>query len=114
MPIFPELADVFRIAFEQAEPGEELVLPMLKHRTDPSLRNVLVPAIQRAGLSRWPRLWQNLRASRQTDLESTYPSHVTCAWLGNSPKIARQHYLMVTENDFAKRRAHHRNRPEMR
>jgi hypothetical protein len=28
--------------------------------------------------------------------------HVVCSWLGNSPRIAQQSYLLVTENDFAK------------
>jgi hypothetical protein len=27
---------------------------------------------------------------------------VVCAWLGNSPTIAQQSYLLVTEDDFAK------------
>jgi hypothetical protein len=28
--------------------------------------------------------------------------HVVCSWLGNSPRIAQQSYLLVTENDFTK------------
>lgn len=44
----------------------------------------------------------NLRASRQTELEERFPSHVACAWLGNSEKIAREHYLQVREVDFQK------------
>jgi hypothetical protein len=28
--------------------------------------------------------------------------HVVCSWLGNSPRIAQQSYLLVTEDDFAK------------
>jgi hypothetical protein len=27
---------------------------------------------------------------------------VFCSWLGNSPRIAQQSYLLVTEDDFAK------------
>jgi hypothetical protein len=27
---------------------------------------------------------------------------VVCSWLGNSPRIAQQNYLLVTEGDFAK------------
>jgi hypothetical protein len=27
---------------------------------------------------------------------------VVCSWLGNSPRIAQQSYLLVTEDDFAK------------
>jgi hypothetical protein len=28
--------------------------------------------------------------------------HVVCSWLGNSPRIAQQSYLLVTEEDFAR------------
>jgi hypothetical protein len=31
-----------------------------------------------------------------------FPLHVVCSWLGNSPRIAQQNYLLVTEDDFAK------------
>jgi len=35
-------------------------------------------------------------------LEEVFPTHVVCAWLGNSPRIAHGHYLQVTEEHFAK------------
>ena len=28
--------------------------------------------------------------------------HVICSWLDNSPRIAQQSYLLVTEDDFAR------------
>jgi hypothetical protein len=43
-----------------------------------------------------------MRASRQTELQRAFPLHVVCYWLGNSPRIAQQSYLLVTEDDFAK------------
>ena len=33
---------------------------------------------------------------------SRFPLHVVCSWLGNSPRIAKQSYLLVTEDDFAR------------
>jgi hypothetical protein len=56
--------------------------------------------IRRAGLEPWPKLFQNLRASRETELAAEYPLHVVCAWIGNSALIAQKHYLQVTEGDF--------------
>jgi hypothetical protein len=44
------------------------------------------------------RIFHNLRASRQTELEETFPSHVVCQWIGNSPQVARKHYLQVTDD----------------
>lgn len=65
-----------------------------------NLRTHLLRLIERAGLKPWPRLFHNLRSSRQTELEETFPTHVVCAWLGNSPQIANRHYLQVTDEHF--------------
>ena len=33
-------------------------------------------------------------------LEEEFPSHVVCAWIGNSVQVARKHYLQATEDHF--------------
>jgi len=38
----------------------------------------------------------------KTELLREFPLHVVCSWLGNSPPIAQQIYLLVTIDDFAK------------
>jgi hypothetical protein len=57
---------------------------------------------QRAGLSPWPRTWQNLRASRATELADLFPGHVASDWLGHTDQIADRHYRTVTEEHFEK------------
>jgi hypothetical protein len=62
--------------------------------------------LRRAGVSGWPRLFHSVklqqgRVSRQTGLQREFPLHVVYSWLGNSPRIAQQSYLLVTEDDFA-------------
>ena len=47
-------------------------------------------------------MFQNLRASRATELGAEYPSHVTAAWLGHSTIVAQKHYWQVTDADFEK------------
>ena len=37
-----------------------------------------------------------MRASRQTELLKHFPIKDVCEWLGNSPKIALEHYAQVT------------------
>ena len=44
----------------------------------------------------------NLRATRQTELTEVFPAHVVSAWLGNSERIAAQHYLQVLDSHFEK------------
>ena len=65
-----------------------------------SLGSRFAKIVKRAGLARWPRLFHNLRASRETELAAEFPIHVVTAWLGNTPKIALKHYLMTTDKDF--------------
>jgi len=56
--------------------------------------------VRRAGLQPWPRLFHNLRSSRETELVETYPVQVVTAWLGNTPAVAMKHYLMTTDEHF--------------
>ena len=57
----------------------------------PGLPNEPSKILKKAGLSLWPKLWHDLRAARQTELDDQFPSHVVCAWFGNSVKVAAQH-----------------------
>lgn len=100
IPIFPELAGPLAERFEEAEPGEEFVLPMLRGLGASAVRHHFDRAVRRLGIERWPRLMHNLRSTRQTELEQDYPTHVVCAWLGNTERIAQKHYLQVTNAHF--------------
>ena len=62
--------------------------------------------VKNAGLTVWPRIFHNLRSSRQTELAEIFPSHVVCAWLGNSEDIAKKHYYQVTDAHFAAASGH--------
>jgi hypothetical protein len=80
-----------------------------------NLRSPLQRILQHAGDSQWPKLFQNLRSTRETELGEKYPIHVVCAWLGNSPSVAKAHYLQVTEEHFdrAAKRLTENARPEL-
>ena len=56
--------------------------------------------IKRAGVSPWPKIFQNLRASRETELANQFPLHVVTEWLGNTPSVATKHYLQVTDAHY--------------
>lgn len=97
-PIFPELADLLRESFEQAEDGAVHVVA--KHRNHTNLNVGLRRIIDRAGIESWPKTWHNLRASRATELAQSFPGHVAAAWLGHTEAIADMHYRMVRDEDF--------------
>jgi hypothetical protein len=67
-----------------------------------NLRTQFLRILAKAGIEPWPKLFQNLRSSRQTELTETWPAHVVCAWIGNSEVVARDHYLQITDGHFAR------------
>jgi hypothetical protein len=85
--------------FEQAEEGSEYVITRYRD-ANANLRTQLQRIIKRAGVKAWPKLFHNLRSTRQTELAEKYPIHVVCAWLGNSRAVAQDHYLQVTDAHF--------------
>ena len=56
----------------------------------------------KAGLKPWPKLFQNLRATRATELAAEFPAHVAAEWLGQSTMVAQNHCWRVTDADFEK------------
>ena len=74
-----------------------------RYRGNANLRTQLQKIIKRAGVTPWPKLWQNLRASRATELAGVFPGHVASAFLGHSERVAQKHYWQVTDEDFKKR-----------
>ena len=99
MPLFPELRPHLESVFDAAEPGTIHVIA--RHRLgSANLRTQLERIMGRAGVATWPRLFQNMRASRETELTRKHPLHVVVAWIGNSAPIAARHYLQVTDADY--------------
>jgi integrase len=101
MPILPDLLPHLRAAWEAAPEGAVYVVQ------DPDKRAIRVNLatnfrriIKKAGLLPWEKLWQNLRASRETELMAEYPIKDVCGWIGNSPDVANKHYAMSQAEHF--------------
>ena len=58
--------------------------------------------MKRTGLKPWPRLFHNLRSSRETELLESFPVHVVALWMGHDAKVNLKHYAQTTENHFAR------------
>jgi integrase len=108
VPILPELRPYLDAAKTEAAKGEEYVVTIPSVAAfrnggpNPNLGTRMQKIVRRAGVKVWPKLFQNLRATRQTELAQTFPEHVVCEWIGNSQAVAREHYLRVTDEDYAK------------
>ena len=100
IPIFPELRPYLDAVWDQAEErGTEFVITRYRE-SNINLRTQLCRIIDKAKLLPWPKLFQNLRSTRETELAESYPMHVVCEWIGNSLRVAAQHYLQVTDEHF--------------
>ena len=101
IPLFPELRPYLEEAWEQAEPGAVYCISRWRHAAQKAaagwancnLRTQFQKIIRRAGIEPWPKPWQNLRSSRETELAEDFPVHVACVWIGNSKPVALEHYL---------------------
>ncbi len=99
VPLFPELLPYFREVFELAPAGENRVITIYEPDSL-NLRTQAQRIIKRSGLTPWPKIFQNLRSSRETELVEDFPIHVVTEWIGNSPEVAKKHYLQMTEEHF--------------
>jgi integrase len=99
IPLFHEIRPYLEEQYELAESGTPYVI-VTKRNKNCNLRQRFKKIIGRAGLKPWPKLFQNMRASRSTELIKEFPEHVVTAWMGHSKRIAQKHYLQVTEADF--------------
>lgn len=101
IPIFPELRPCLDEMFELAADGAVYVFSKaMREHTNPA--TTLKKIIKRAGESIWEKTFQNLRSTRQTELEEQFPSHVVCSWIGNSVQVAKAHYLQITDEHFTR------------
>lgn len=109
IPLFPELREplmeVLELAMHRA--GGKAVLDsdyvIVRYRkANCNLRTQLERILKRAGLEPWPRLFQNLRSTRETELAGEYTLHVVTYWIGNTARIAAKHYLQIPDDVYEK------------
>ena len=100
VPLFKELRPYLEQAFEAAAADGSVYCIGEYREPDQNLRTQLCRILRRAGVQKWPKLFVNLRSSRETDLNDEYPLNIVCKWLDNSPAVAMKHYLQVTDEHF--------------
>lgn len=109
-PLFAELRTYLEDLHDIAPERTEFVVNRYRNPGQ-NLRTQFERIIGRAGLTPWPKLFQNLRASRATELAEMFPGHVAAAWLGHSEKVADRHYRQVTEEHFERAKAESEKEP---
>jgi len=87
-------------AFHEAPDGSQRVITRFT-KSNVNLAKPFEKIITAAGLTIWPKLIQNLRASCETDwLDASIPAHVVARWIGHSVKIQNDHYAQVDDHHF--------------
>jgi len=107
VPLWPEMKAELDALWSIMEPGVKVPLTdfvIQRYRgSEQNLRTQLNRIADNAKLVKWPKPFMALRASRRTELERSgkFANHVLNEWFGHTGKVAEEHYLQVTEADFA-------------
>ncbi len=104
IPLFPELRGPLLALFAEAPDGADFVITRARD-AGANWRTTFTKIIRKAGLTPWPKLFHNLRASRETELMREYDLATVCRWIGNSPAVAAKHYATSVDLDADFRRA---------
>jgi integrase len=99
-PLFPEVKTPLRKLWAAAAEGSTLVFTRSRQSAATVWRAKLESILLASSIKPWPKLWQNLRASCRTDLESRVPGFVCNAWLGHSSTVAAKHYSRITDEHY--------------
>jgi integrase len=96
VPLFPAIVEELD-KLRQGNEDKEFVI----NRSPNSWIRQFNQITESAGLDRIPRPFDNMRASRATEICNEYGAKQESVWLGHSEKTAMKYYLMVTDDDYA-------------
>jgi integrase len=96
VPLFPEIVEELDKLRRDSE-DKEFVINRSPHGWSAQFHQIA----EKAGLETIPRPFDNMRASRATEVCNEYGAKKESVWLGHSEKTAMKYYLMVTDDDYA-------------
>lgn len=99
VPLFPELRPFLETCHKARDRHPTKVIKRVRC-TKANLRTQMMRILKKAGIKPWPKLFQNLRSSRESELMKVHGVEVACAWIGNTPAVATKHYLQITDEDY--------------
>ena len=80
---------------------QEYVINRYANREEANLGTQFARITRKAGIDRIARPFDNMRASRSTEVYHEYGAKKESLWIGHSVKVALDSYLMVTDDDYA-------------
>ena len=96
------LEDVFQASLEPGQTTLPADAPIITRfsATNSNLDKPFKSILHRAGIVPWQKLFQNMRASCETEMLRTNEPHVVAAWIGHSIRVQQDHYAQVTDEHF--------------
>ncbi len=95
-----DIREHLEAVYELAQPGDSQIITRFS-ATNSNLDKPFKSILHQAGLVPWPKLFQNMRASCETEwLNDGHPAHVVAAWIGHSVKVQRDSYAQITDGHF--------------
>lgn len=96
IPIFDELLLPLRQAYAKGvDPMAFVISNPLYRQPKVNLRTQFDRIAKRAGVRAWGKPWQNMRATRETELIERLTLKEACKIIGNGELVALQHYQML-------------------
>jgi hypothetical protein len=102
VPLFPLLAEeLYKLRSIPDSENQEYVINRYSDRKRLNVAHSFTKIAERAGLGKIVRPFDNMRASRATEVYDEWGAKKESLWIGHSEKIAMKCYLMVTDDDYA-------------
>lgn len=101
VPLWPALREELEtLFFRENTEGTEYVINRYRNPERSNLGTQFARIVLMAGIEPIEKPFNNMRASRSTEVYAEYGAFLESKWIGHSTKIARDHYLQVREEDF--------------
>lgn len=95
VPIVPELREILKSAWTPEAGGK--IVTLSTNNLPRKFKRIIMKEFGKV----WPKLFQTLRQSCETQFVSMgHQAHAVAQWLGHSEQVSKDHYLMVTGDTF--------------
>jgi integrase len=102
VPLFAEVsAELGKLRSLPGNEEQEYVINRYANRAKSNLGTQFARIAKKAGIGKIARPFDNMRASRSTEIYAEFGAKKESLWIGHSVKVAFENYLMVTDDDFA-------------
>jgi len=101
VPLFPELRAELQRHFSLVESKENEFVITQYQKTCWNLYMPFQTIARRAGLDKIVRPFDNMRMSRSNEILARWGQAKESLWIGHSAEVMRDHYLCLSETDFA-------------